>query len=153
MNTYELAAKLQTTGWNSQQDVNGRNFYGMTPAQVAAQAGNVEEFRAITSDATFDPEKMGVVHTFFKSAERHRSRTTRQSLNIFSMSSWSSSSSILIAKYSLDTREAPRSWPPLRCASILQISSFPICLVSLASQANSFFPPAGFSALIRSSYE
>lgn len=75
MNTYELAASLQTTGWNSQQDVNGKNSYGMTPAQVAAQAGDVEEFRAITTDAKFDPEKMGVVHTFFQicrtSSESH----------------------------------------------------------------------------------
>lgn len=37
----------------------------MTPAQVAAQAGNLDEFKAITTDHNFQPEKMGGVQYFF----------------------------------------------------------------------------------------
>lgn len=41
---YQLAGTLQTTGWNPNFDVNATNEYGMTPAEVALQAGNLNEF-------------------------------------------------------------------------------------------------------------
>ncbi|MGU7775660.1 hypothetical protein ACV229_36595 [Burkholderia sp. MR1-5-21] len=56
MNTYQLVAHGQTNGWNATcNDVNIRNEFRMLPIEVAAQAGDVEEFRAIMNHPTFDP--------------------------------------------------------------------------------------------------
>ena len=71
MNNYEMAWRDSTTGWDSKtNDVNGKNFYGMTPAQVAVQAGNVEEFEAITTAPDFDPEKVGGLLMFLDICKR-----------------------------------------------------------------------------------
>lgn len=78
LNTYQLSHACETTGWDSSRnDVNGTNFFNMTPAQVAIQAGNVDEFRAIVSHPQFEPEKMGKVGVFFnvcqdREPERYR---------------------------------------------------------------------------------
>ncbi len=54
-NIYCLAAHRTTNGWNpSENDVNGVNSFGMRPVEVAAQAGNVEEFVAIVSNPKFE---------------------------------------------------------------------------------------------------
>lgn len=56
MNTYELAGHRKTTGWiPKENDVNGVNSYGMRPVEVAAQAGDLKEFREIISHPDFDP--------------------------------------------------------------------------------------------------
>jgi len=56
VNLYQLADRGQTTGWNeATNDVNGVNDFRMRPIEVAAQAGNVEEFRAIMNHPAFDP--------------------------------------------------------------------------------------------------
>ncbi|WP_321794797.1 hypothetical protein [Caballeronia sp. J97] len=56
MTRYELVCNGRTNGWNpSTDDVNAVNFYGMRPVEVAAQAGNVDEFTAIVSHPDFDP--------------------------------------------------------------------------------------------------
>ena len=56
MNTYELIANGQTSGWNPATNaVNAKNFYGMRPVEVAAQAGNIGEFVAIVEHPEFDP--------------------------------------------------------------------------------------------------
>lgn len=68
---YQLAGHLQTTGWNPSFDVNAMNGYGMTPAEVAMQAGNVDEFKAITSHADFQPEKLGRVGLFLDICRRN----------------------------------------------------------------------------------
>jgi len=63
MNNYELAGHGSTTGWNSRtNDVNGENFYKMRPIEVAAQAGNLAEFRAIMLDTAFVPTGARVQH-------------------------------------------------------------------------------------------
>jgi len=63
MNTYELAGHGITTGWNARvDDVNGENFYKMRPIEVAAQAANVTEFRAIMLDPAFEPTGARVHH-------------------------------------------------------------------------------------------
>ena len=55
LNPYCLADHRKTNGWSpSENDVNGVNSFGMKPVEVAAQAGNVEEFVAIVSDPKFD---------------------------------------------------------------------------------------------------
>ncbi|WP_248324032.1 MULTISPECIES: hypothetical protein [unclassified Caballeronia] len=55
MNHYQLIAHGQTSGWNpSANEVNGKNFYGMLPVEVAAQAGDVDEFEAIVSHPEFN---------------------------------------------------------------------------------------------------
>ena len=54
-NNYQLAGNLQTTGWHPSFDVNAKNDYGMTPAEVALQAGNLDEFVVITSHPDFEP--------------------------------------------------------------------------------------------------
>lgn len=65
-NTYQLSYSGQTTGWKpSCNDVNGTNLFNMTPAQVAVQAGDVNEFREIVSHPHFNPEKMGTLGIFF----------------------------------------------------------------------------------------
>jgi len=57
MNTYELAGHGCTTGWNARtNDVNGENLYKMRPIEVAAQAADVTEFRAIMLDPAFEPD-------------------------------------------------------------------------------------------------
>lgn len=57
MNTYELAGHGCTTGWDARtNDVNGENLYKMRPIEVAAQAANVTEFRAIMRDPAFEPD-------------------------------------------------------------------------------------------------
>jgi hypothetical protein len=57
MNTYELAGHGCTTGWDARtNDVNGENLYKMRPIEVAAQAANVTEFRAIMLDPAFEPD-------------------------------------------------------------------------------------------------
>lgn len=70
MNTYQLAGTLQTTGWNTSNDVNAKNDYGMTPAEVAMQAGDVSEFAAITSDPNFEPKSLGRVGLFLDICRR-----------------------------------------------------------------------------------
>ncbi|NUY06215.1 hypothetical protein [Paraburkholderia youngii] len=56
MNSYELITHDRTSGWNPQSDaVNAVNLYGMRPAEVAAQAGDVREFAAIVAHPDFDP--------------------------------------------------------------------------------------------------
>jgi hypothetical protein len=57
MNTYQLAGHRKTTGWIPQEnDVNGVNSYGMRPVEVAAQAGDLKEFREIIAHPDFDPK-------------------------------------------------------------------------------------------------
>lgn len=70
MNTYQLAGTLCTTGWNTSNDVNATNEYGMTPAEVALQAGNVSEFAVITSHPDFQPTSMGRVGLFLQICQR-----------------------------------------------------------------------------------
>ncbi|WP_321816984.1 MULTISPECIES: hypothetical protein [unclassified Paraburkholderia] len=54
-NVYQLVDHLKTSGWNpSENDVNGVNSFGMRPVDVAAQAGNVDEFLAIVSHPRFE---------------------------------------------------------------------------------------------------
>ena len=56
MNHYQLITHGQTSGLDaSTNDVNGKNFYGMRPVEVAAQAGDVDEFTAIVSHPGFSP--------------------------------------------------------------------------------------------------
>jgi hypothetical protein len=63
MNGYELAGHGSTTGWNSKtNEVNGENFYKMKPIEVAAQAGDAVEFRAIMLDIAFEPTGARVHH-------------------------------------------------------------------------------------------
>lgn len=55
-NQYQLAGRDVTTGWNAAtNDINGLNAFQMRPVEVAAQAGDVKEFRAIVNDPSFDP--------------------------------------------------------------------------------------------------
>jgi hypothetical protein len=69
-NNYQLAGNLQTTGWHPSYDVNAKNDYGMTPAEVALQAGNLSEFKEITLHPEFQPEKMGRVGLFLNICRR-----------------------------------------------------------------------------------
>jgi len=63
MNQYELAGHGSTTGWNAKtNDVNGMNFYKMRPIEVAAQARNCAEFRAIMLDPAFESTGARVHH-------------------------------------------------------------------------------------------
>lgn len=56
MNTYELIARGQTSGWNpAANSINAENVFGMRPVEVAAQAGNIDEFIAIVEHPEFDP--------------------------------------------------------------------------------------------------
>ncbi|MGF6440533.1 hypothetical protein [Paraburkholderia youngii] len=64
MNTYQLAARGETTVWNpATNDVNGVNAFGMRPIEVAAQAGNVGEFVSIMNNPGFNP--VGARPAFF----------------------------------------------------------------------------------------
>jgi hypothetical protein len=55
INTYEVAFRDQTTGWNvASNDINGVNQYKMRPIEVAAQAGDVAEFCAIMKHPSFN---------------------------------------------------------------------------------------------------
>lgn len=67
---YQLAGNLQTTGWSPSFDVNAMNDYGMTPTEVAMQAGNLNEFVEITSHPEFQPAKMGRVGLFMDICRR-----------------------------------------------------------------------------------
>jgi hypothetical protein len=67
---YQLAGHLQTTGWHPSFDVNAINSYGMIPAEVALQAGNLSEFVEITSHPQFEPAKMGRVGLFMSICRR-----------------------------------------------------------------------------------
>lgn len=73
-NNYQLAGRLQTTGWNPSFDVNAKNSFNMTPAEVAIQAGDVSEFAAITSHPSFDAKNMGRVHLFMDICRRDSDR-------------------------------------------------------------------------------
>ena len=54
INTYEVAFRDQTTGWDVvSNDINGVNQYKMRPIEVAAQAGDVAEFCAIMEHPSF----------------------------------------------------------------------------------------------------
>jgi len=54
INTYELAHRDQTSGWDlARNDINGVNLYKMRPIEVAAQAGDVAEFCAIMKHPSF----------------------------------------------------------------------------------------------------
>lgn len=75
---YQMSGRLSTTGWDNQFDVNQQNDFGMTPAQVATQAGNVIEFEAITQNAKFDPNKMGSLQVFFEICKRDSEDAFRQ---------------------------------------------------------------------------
>lgn len=56
MNSYQLADRDQTTGWDAAaNDVNGINTFRMRPIEVAAQAGDVVEFNAIMNHPSFNP--------------------------------------------------------------------------------------------------
>lgn len=56
MNRNQLADRGETSGWNeANNDINGLNDFRMRPIEVAAQAGNVDEFRAIMNHPSFDP--------------------------------------------------------------------------------------------------
>ncbi|MBN3776597.1 hypothetical protein G3O06_03330 [Burkholderia sp. Ac-20345] len=69
MNTYQLIAHGQTSGWDAaRNDVNTRNEYQMLPIEVAAQAGNVDEFRDIMNAPEFDP--IGARPRFFAEVGR-----------------------------------------------------------------------------------
>jgi hypothetical protein len=76
-NAYQLSFAGQTTGWNPlDNDINGKNAFSMTPAQVAVQAGDVREFAQIVSHPQFNPEMMGSLAVFFNicreaTPERH----------------------------------------------------------------------------------
>lgn len=69
-NKYQLAGHLQTTGWNPNFDVNAKNDYGMTPTEVALQAGNLREFVEITSHSQFQLSNMGRVGLFLDICRR-----------------------------------------------------------------------------------
>jgi len=70
MNTYQLSTRGRTTGWNPAcNDVNTRNAFQMLPIEVAAQAGDVDEFRAIMNDPAFDP--IGARPRFFAEVGRN----------------------------------------------------------------------------------
>lgn len=77
-NAYQMHSPGQTTGWIPDlNDVNGKNCFNMTPAQVAAQAGDVVEFRQIVAHPQFRPEEMGKLGIFFivckeRTPDRHR---------------------------------------------------------------------------------
>ena len=74
-NNYQLAGHLQTTGWNTTNDVNATNTFGMTPAEVALQAGDLKEFIQITSHPQFQTAKLGRVNLFLdisrQESEKH----------------------------------------------------------------------------------
>ena len=70
-NNYQLAGRLHTTGWNPDYDVNAANDYGMTPSEVALQAGNLTEFVQITSHPNFQPAQMGRVGLFLEICRRN----------------------------------------------------------------------------------
>lgn len=76
-NTYQLSFAGKTNGWNPHEnDINGKNMFSMTPAQVAVQAGDVDEFRLIVAHQDFQPELMGSLAVFFNicreaTPERH----------------------------------------------------------------------------------
>jgi hypothetical protein len=56
MNVYQLVAHGQTNRWNPAcNGVNTRNGCQMLPIEVAAQAGDIAEFRAIMDNPAFDP--------------------------------------------------------------------------------------------------
>lgn len=64
-NNYQMKFRDTTNGWDSScNDVNSKNWYGMFPAEVAIQAGNVEEFAAITTSPDFKIESLGRVDVF-----------------------------------------------------------------------------------------
>lgn len=69
MNLYQLVAHGQTNGWNPAcNEVNIRNSFQMLPIEVAAQAGDVAEFRAIMDNPAFDP--IGARPRFFAEVGR-----------------------------------------------------------------------------------
>lgn len=71
-NAYQLLHTTQTTGWDPlSNDVNGTNFFNMTPAQVAVQAGDVSEFHQIVAHPQFEPEKMGSLAALFSICREH----------------------------------------------------------------------------------
>lgn len=63
---YQLSGRTTTTGWNNNLNVNQKNEYGMTPAQVAVQAGNIGEFAQIINHPEFQSEKMGTLGKFMQ---------------------------------------------------------------------------------------
>lgn len=77
-NSYQLSTAGATTGWNPRDnDINGTNLFNMTPAQVAVQAGDVDDFKQIVSHPQFQPEMMGDLAVFFNICretvpERHK---------------------------------------------------------------------------------
>lgn len=66
MQNYQLSGRTSTTGWSNDLNVNKKNDYGMTPAQVATQAGNVSEFEQIINHPEFQPEQMGALGKFMQ---------------------------------------------------------------------------------------
>lgn len=66
-NNYKMAFSDQTTGWDpSCNDVNAKNWFGMFPAEVALQAGDIKEFSEIISHPEFKPESLGRVDLFLE---------------------------------------------------------------------------------------
>lgn len=63
---YVLTSRVSTSGWSIVFDPNLANSYGMSPAQVALQAGNLVEFQKITESPQFDPNRMGMLGVFFE---------------------------------------------------------------------------------------
>jgi hypothetical protein len=56
MNPYALDFLFRTTKWDAtKNDVNGLNEFKMRPIEVAAKAGDIDEFRAIVNDPSFNP--------------------------------------------------------------------------------------------------
>lgn len=79
-NNYQMAFRDQTTGWDpSCNDVNAKNGFGMLPAEVALQAGDIKEFSAIISHSEFKTESLGRVYTFLAIC-RHDSEKTYQAI-------------------------------------------------------------------------
>ncbi len=64
MSEYVLVKNDRTSGWNGAgQGVNSPNSFGMLPIEVAAQAGDSDEFREIWAHPEFDPA-VGNPHRF-----------------------------------------------------------------------------------------
>lgn len=64
-NNYQMKFRDTTTGWDTtSNNVNAVNWFGMFPAEVALQAGNVDEFAAITDHPDFKIESLGRVDDF-----------------------------------------------------------------------------------------
>jgi len=80
-NNYQLAGHLQTTGWNTTNDVNATNTFGMTPAEVALQAGDLKEFIQSRLIRNSKLQNWGVLIFFWIFVARNLKSTTKSSSN------------------------------------------------------------------------